>query len=91
MNSKYDNYNIFSQAKQEELREKRFGSRVNKTFTFDFAGRSVKDEQQDLSFKKYAAEIENILNDKDNENYFSGTIAKVEENLFAPIVSLTLS
>jgi hypothetical protein len=74
-------------VKESELREKRFGSRLtNRTFAFDFAGRAVKDEQQDLSFQKYATEIENILNDKENVNFFSETIANQEENLFNPIV-----
>jgi hypothetical protein len=76
-------------AKEAELREKRFGSRLtNRTFAFDFAGRSVRDEQQDLSFQKYAAEIENILNDKDNAGFFSESIANQEEDLFNPIVSV---
>jgi hypothetical protein len=68
------------------LRDKRFGSRLTKTFAFDFAGRKVADEQQDMSFQKYASEIENILNDQSNSNYISESIAKHEKDLFSPIV-----
>ena len=68
------------------MREKRFGSRINKTFTFDFAGRKVTDELKDSSFEKYATEIEAILNDKKNADYFTNTIAYQEQEMFHPIV-----
>ena len=78
---------LILKQKQEELREKRFGSRINKTFTLDFAGRKVQDEQENLSYQKYAQEIENILqNEKDNSGYFSTSIANQEETLFNPTV-----
>ena len=51
-------------AKQEEVRDKRFGSKLNKTFTLDFAGRKVIDEQKSLNLNEYASEIEEILKDK---------------------------
>jgi hypothetical protein len=72
--------------KQEELRDKRFGSRSKKTFTLDFAGRKVNDEQESLSYQKYAEEIEQILDDKKNQEHFSGSIANREDNLFKPTV-----
>lgn len=37
---------------------------MNKTFTLDFAGRKVIDEQKTLNLNEYASEIEEILKDK---------------------------
>lgn len=49
------------QKKQEEIREKRFGSRIGKTFTLDFAGRKIVDEQRTVNLKDYEKEIEGIM------------------------------
>ena len=43
------------------MREKRFGSKLDKKFTLDFAGRKVVDEQENVDLKNYAKEIEEIL------------------------------
>lgn len=53
------------EQKQEEMRDKRFGSRLNnQTFTLDFAGRKVIDEKKNIDFKNYAFDIDNILSEK---------------------------
>ena len=48
-------------AKQEEVREKRFGSKLDKKFTIDFAGRKVIDEQENTNLNQYSNEIEEIF------------------------------
>ncbi len=60
----------FYQIKQAEIREKRFGSKLGKTFTLDFAGRKVIDEQTTINLSEHAQEIENILTDRPvNQQY----------------------
>jgi hypothetical protein len=43
------------------LKEKRFGSKSNKSFTFDFAGRRIIDEKIDINFKTFAKDVEDII------------------------------
>ncbi len=52
------------QKKQAEIREKRFGSKLGKTFTLDFAGRKVIDEQTTVDLAQHAQQIEDILTEK---------------------------
>ena len=64
--------------KQEELKEKRFGSKSNKSYTFDFAGRKIIDEKIDINFKNYAKDIENILK---STNYSLQTSDLINQDL----------
>jgi len=67
-NSKWLNSNQreLLEKKQEEIREKRFGSKIGKTFTLDFAGRKVIDEQKTVDLKDYANQIDDILTENTN-------------------------
>ena len=52
------------------MREKRFGSRLNKnTFTIDFAGRKVVDDRG-IDFKKYEEDADKITSDKSEDPHF---------------------
>ncbi len=46
-------------AREEELRSQRFGSRLNKKITFDFAGRQILEDEN--SFKSYNANEDEIV------------------------------
>lgn len=52
------------EKQQSEIRDKRFGSKIGKTFTLDFAGRKVVDEQHTVDLSTYATQIEAILTNK---------------------------
>jgi hypothetical protein len=69
--------------KEQELREKRFGSRANKSYTMglDFAGRKILDEQQNFDYKQLASETERILNEEASRSVKQiSTVAKLDEN-----------
>lgn len=53
--------------KEQELYEKRFGSRLKQKVTFDFAGRSVLSEKEEPNFEKSYSEAEKILREKVDE------------------------
>ena len=77
---------LFLKQKQEEIREKRFGSRQNKTFTLDFAGRKVIDEKKEVNMQAYAQEIETILNSENIMNSTQQLQANVVANQSITIV-----
>ncbi len=55
---------ILLKEKEEKLREKKNGSKINKSFTFDFAGRKIIDDQYNIDYNIISREVENILNEK---------------------------
>lgn len=54
--------------KEEALRENRHGSRLNKKLTFDFAGRRVIEDTEDVYDPSRDNEVMNILNEKTVSN-----------------------
>lgn len=83
-NSKWLNeeQRVLLEKKQEEVREKRFGSKIGKTFTLDFAGRKVIDDQKCVDLKDYEKEIEEIM--KENKKQ-QNTVVNQDIECVAPI------
>lgn len=72
------------EKKQEEIREKRFGSKIGKTFTLDFAGRKVIDEQKTIDLKDYANQIDDIMTDKKPMSQ-ANTVVNQDIKCIAPV------
>jgi len=74
------------QVKEEEMREKKFGSRLNRNnFTFDFAGRQVVSEQTETHYETYSQQVEKILSENPTERKLETSmknlkIAETNEN-----------
>ena len=76
------------ERKQEEVRELRFGSKIGKTFTLDFAGRKIVDEQRTVCLKDYEGEIEGIMADeKLTPELRKSTVLNQNFEGMAPVVS----
>ncbi len=77
---------LYVQKKQEEIREKRFGSKINKTFSLDFAGRRIIDDKQNIDLKNYSEQIEEILNEKTNKELQKNIVVNTDIKGIVPKV-----